>query len=72
MTTPTSPIMEHNVKVSQLEGSNMTMEKELLEDPQIQPGMKRSALSVVTSLFTPNKLTPTAQNDETIVPNKVP
>ena len=61
MTTPTSPIMEHHVEVSQLEGSSMAMVKELLEDPHIQPGMMRSALSAVTSLFTPNKLTPSAE-----------
>ena len=57
MTTPTSHIMEHHVEVSQLEGSSMVMVKELLEDPHIQPGMMQSALSAVTSLFTPNKPT---------------
>ena len=61
MTTPTSPIMEHHVEVSQPEGLRMTMVKELLEDPQIQVGIMQSTLSVVTSLFTPNKLTPTAE-----------
>ena len=71
MTTPTSPIMEHHVEVSQPEGSSMTIVKELLEDPQIQPGMMMSASSVVTSLFIPNKLTPTAENDDSVVPNKV-
>ena len=54
MTTPTSPIMEHHVKVSQPEGSSMVMVKELLEYPHIQPRMMQSALSAVTSLFTPN------------------
>ena len=53
MTTPTSPIMENHVDVSQPEGSSMTTVKELLQDPHIQPGMMRSALSAVTSLFTP-------------------
>ena len=36
MTTPTSPIMEHQVEVSQPEGSSMVTVKELLEDPHIQ------------------------------------
>ena len=46
--------------------------KELLEDPHIQPGMMRSALSAVTSLFTPSKLTPLTDNSDPIVTNKVP
>ena len=72
MTTSTSPIMEHNVEVSQPEGSSMATVKELLEDPHIQPGMMRSALSVVTSLFTPSKLTPSTENNDPTAPNKSP
>ena len=53
MATPTSPIMEHHVEVSQPEGSSMVIVKELLEDPHIQPQMMWSALSAVTSLFLP-------------------
>ena len=34
----------------------MTTVKDLLEDPQIQPGMMQSILCVVTSLFTPSKI----------------
>ena len=50
----------------------MVMVKELLEDPHIQPGMMRSALSAVTSLFMPNKLTQLTANTDTVVPNKMP
>ena len=64
MTTPTSPIMEHHVEASHLEDSSMTMVKELLEDPHIQPGIMGSAMSMITSLFTPNKLTPSAENND--------
>ena len=68
MTTPTSPIMEHHVEVSQLEGSSI----ELLEDPHIQPSMKQSALSAVTSLFTPNKSTQLPDDsDDPVVLHKV-
>ena len=51
--TPTSPIMKHHVDVSHPEGSSMTTVKDVLEDPQIQPGMIQSALSMVTSLLNP-------------------
>ena len=72
MTTPTSCIMNHHVEVNQPEGSSMVILKDLLEEPHIQPGIMQSALSAVTSLFTPNKSTqPTASNDP-IVPHKVP
>ena len=54
--TPSSPIMECHVEVSYPEGSSMTTVKDLLEDPQIQPGMMWSTLSTVTSLSTPSKL----------------
>ena len=57
MTTPTSPIMEHHVEMSQSEGSSMATVKELLEDQQIQPSMMQSALTAITSLFTPSKAT---------------
>ena len=57
MSTLTSPIMEHHIEVSQPEGSSMVTVKELLEDPHIQSGMMQSALSAVTSFFTPNKAT---------------
>ena len=70
MTTPTSPIMEHHVEVSQPEGTSMAMVKELLEDPQIQPGMMQSALSAVTSPFTPKSTQP-PESDDLIVPHKV-
>ena len=71
MTTPTSPIIDHHAEVSQLEGSSMATVKELLEEPHIQPGMMRSTLSVVTSLFTPSKLNPLTDNSDPIVTNKV-
>ena len=71
MTTPTGPIMEYCVEVNQSEGSSLTMVKALLEDPHIQPGMMQSALSAVTSLFTPNKSTQPPESDDPIVPHKV-
>ena len=37
--TLTSPIMEHHVEVRNPEGSSIATVKELLADPQIQPGM---------------------------------
>ena len=37
--TPTNPIMEYNIEVSHPEGSRMATVKDLLEHPQIQPGM---------------------------------
>ena len=46
--------------------------KELLEDPHIQSGMMRSTLSVVTSMCTPSKLTPSTENNDPIGPNEVP
>ena len=72
MTTPTNPILEHHVEVSQLEGSSMVTVKELLEDHHIQPGMMRSALSAVTLMFTPSKLTLSTENNDPIAPNEVP
>ena len=39
LTTFTSPIMEHHIQVSHLEGSSMATVTDLLEDPQIQPEM---------------------------------
>ena len=71
MTTPTSPIMEHHVEVSQLEGSSMAMIKESLEDLHVQPGMMQSALGAVTLCFTPNKSTQMSEGDDTVVPHKV-
>ena len=71
MTTPTIPIIEHHVEVSQLEGSSMAMVKELLEDSHIQPSMVQSALSAVISLFTPNKPTTLPESDDPVVPHKV-
>ena len=71
MTTPTSPIMEHHVEVSQPESSSMAMVKELLEEPHIQPSMRQSALHAVTSLFTPNKPTQLLESDDPVVPHKV-
>ena len=71
ITTPTSPIMEHHVEVSQPEGSSMVMVKELLEDPHIQPGMIQSALNAVTLLFTPNETTQLPESDGPEVPHKV-
>ena len=71
MTTPTSPIIEHHVEVSQLEGSSMAMVKELLEDPHIQPRMMQSTLSAVTSLFTLNNQTQSPVSDDPVVPHKV-
>ena len=53
MMTPTSPIMEHHIEVRHLKGSSIATVKELLDDPHIQLGMMQSALSMVTSLFTP-------------------
>ena len=46
-----------------LEGSSIATIEELLDDPHIQLGMMQSALTVVTSLFTPSKLTPSVGSD---------
>ena len=62
-TTPTSPIVEHHVDMSQSEGSSLETVSELLEDPKIQPGMMQSAMNVVTSLFTPSKTVQAVKND---------
>ena len=70
MTAPTSPIIDHPAKVSQLEDSSMATVKELPEDSCIQPGMMRSTLSSVTSLFTPRKLTLLTDNSDPIVTNR--
>ena len=64
LTTPTSPIMEHHDEVRLPEGSSIATVKDLLEDPHIQPGMMRSELNVVTSLFTPSKVTFTWDNNQ--------
>ena len=61
--TLTSPIMEHHVEARNLENSSIVTIKELLADPKIQPGMMQSVLSVVTSLFTPSKVTSTGDNN---------
>ena len=61
--TPTSPIMDHDVEARHPEGTSMTMVKELLEDPQMQPEMMQSMLSMVTSLFTPSKIPTTGDNN---------
>ena len=66
--TPTSPTMDHDVEARHPEGASMTTVKELLEDPQIQLGMMQSALSTVTSPFTPSKILPTGDNN--LVANK--
>ena len=71
MTTPTSPIMEHHVEVNHQESSSMATVKELLEDPHIQLGMMGSALSMVTSLFTPHKLAPSARSNDSVATNNV-
>ena len=63
LTIPTSPIMECHDEVRYPEGSSIAMVKDLLEDPHIQPGMMRSKLSTVTSLFTPSKVTSTGDNN---------
>ena len=63
LTTPTSPIMECHDEVRYPEGSSIAMVKDLLEDPHIQPGMMRSKLSTVISLFTPSKVTSTGDNN---------
>ena len=63
--------MEHHVEMSQLEGSSLVTVKELLEDPQIQPGMMQSALNAVTSLFTPSKTDQSARSDDPEVPHQV-
>ena len=67
--TPTNPIMENHVEVSHSEGSSMTTVKDLLEDPQIQPGMMWLVLSTVTSLFTPSKLPSTGDNNLVVTSN---
>ena len=71
MTTSTSAIMDHHVEVNQLEGSDMAMVKDLLEDPHIQPRMMQSAFSAVTSLFTPSKSTQPPESNDLIIPHKV-
>ena len=63
--------MEHHVEVGQPEGSSMATVKDLLEDPQIQPGMMQSTLSAVTSLFTPSKL-PSAGDNIPVVTTNLP
>ena len=50
----------------------MATVKDLLEDPHIQPMMLHSALSAVTSLFTPNKPMQRPGSSKPIVPHKVP
>ena len=72
MTTPTSPIVEHQVDMSQSEATSMEMVKELLEDPMIQPGMMQSALNAITSLFTPSKTIQSAKKDSPENPDQVP
>ena len=67
--TPLSPIMEHHVEVGHPEGSSMATVRDLLEDLQIQPDMMQSALSVVTSLFTPSKLPSTGDNNPVVTTN---
>ena len=71
LTTPTSPIMDHHVEVNQPEGSTMAMVKDLLGDRHIQPRMMQSALSAVTSLFTPNKSTQLPGSNDPVIPHKV-
>ena len=72
MTPTTSPIMENHVEVRHPEGSSIYTIKELLDDPHIQLGMMQSALRVVTSLFTPSKLTPSAGSDDPVAPSIAP
>ena len=43
--------------------------KDLLEDPQIQPGMMQSMLNMVTSLFAPNKLLSAGDNIQVMATN---
>ena len=71
MTTPTSPIMEHHVEISQLEGFSMVTVKELLEDLQIQPSMMQFALNAISFLFTASKTTQSARSDHPEVPHQV-
>ena len=70
MTTPTSLIIDHHAEVSHAVGSSMATVKELLEDAHIKPDMMRSALSVVTLLLTPSKLTPLTDNSDPIATNE--
>ena len=72
MTTPTSPIMECHVEVRHPEGSSIATVKDLLDNSLIQLGMLWSALSAVTSLFTPSKLTPSAGSDDPVATNNAP
>ena len=69
LTTPTSPIMECHDEVRHPESSSIATVKDLLEDPQIQPGMMQSALSTVTSLFTPSKLSYAGGNNPVVTNN---
>ena len=72
MTIPTSPIMEHHVEVRPPRGVlALSQSRNLLEDPHIQPGMMWSALGVVASLFTPNKLTLSAGSNDPVAANNV-
>ena len=66
LTTLTSPIMECHDEGRHPEGSSIAVVKDLLEDLHIQPGMMRSALSTVTSLFTPSKVTSTGDNNPAV------
>ena len=61
--------MECYVEVSHQEGLSMATVRDLLEDPQIQPGMMGSVLSAVTSLFTPSKLPSTGDNNPVVPTN---
>ena len=63
MTTPTSPIMDHHINMSQSEGSGIETVKELLEDPKIQPSMMQTTLNAITSLFTPSKTVQPAEEE---------
>ena len=69
MMTSTSLIMKHHVEVRHPEGSSIATVKESSDNPHIQLGMMQSALSVVTSLFTPSKLTPSARSDDPVAPS---
>ena len=58
--------MECHDEVRHPEGSSIAMGKDLLEDPHIQQGMMRSTLNTVTSLFTPNKVTSSGDNNPAV------
>ena len=71
MTTPTCSIMDHQVEVNQLEGSNMAMVKDLLEDLPHSTQDDAICTEYSNITFTPSKSTQLSESNDLIVPHKV-